>query len=54
MRVMALFSTSFFAKYLHVDEDGPGRGQLCHIDTFLVSVNKSLTRCFVKKFKTII
>ena len=36
MRVMALSSTSFFAKYLHVVEDGPGRGQLCHTDTFLV------------------
>ena len=34
MRVMALFSTSFFAKYLL--EDGPGRGHLCHTDTFLV------------------
>ena len=32
MRVMALFSTSFF-----VGEDGPGRGHLCHTDTFLVS-----------------
>ena len=37
MRVMALFSTSFFAKYLCVVEDGPGQGHLCHIDTFLVS-----------------
>ena len=36
MRVMALFSTSFFAKYLRVGEDGPGRGHLCHTDTFLV------------------
>ena len=36
MRVMALFSTSFFAKYLQVGEDGPGRGHLCHTDTFLV------------------
>ena len=36
MRVMALFSTSFFAKYLHVGEDGPGWGHLCHTDTFLV------------------
>ena len=35
MRVMALFSTSFFAKYLRVGEDGPGRGHLCHTDTFL-------------------
>ena len=26
----------FFAKCLHVGEDGPGRGQLCHTDTFLV------------------
>ena len=31
-----LFSTSFFAKYLRVGEDGPGRGHLCHTDTFLV------------------
>ena len=36
MTVMALFSTSFFAKCLHVDEDSPGQGHLCHIDTFLV------------------
>ena len=36
MRVMALFSTSFFAKYLRVGEDGPGRGHLYHTDTFLV------------------
>ena len=36
MRVMALFSTSFFAKYLRVVEDGPGRGHLRHTDTFLV------------------
>ena len=36
MRVMALFSTSFFAKYLRVGEDGPGWGHLCHTDTFLV------------------
>ena len=36
MRVMALFSTLFFAKYLRVGEDGPGRGHLCHTDTFLV------------------
>ena len=35
MRVMALFSTSFFAKSLCVVEDGPGRGHLCHIDTIL-------------------
>ena len=35
MRVMVLFSTSFFAKCLRVGEDGPGRGHLCHIDTFL-------------------
>ena len=37
MGVMALFSASFFAKYLHVDEDGPGQGHLCYTDTFLVS-----------------
>ena len=36
MRVIALFSTSFFAKYLRVGEDGPGQGHLCHTDTFLV------------------
>ena len=36
MRVIALFSTSFFAKYLRVVEDGPGQGHLCHTDTFLV------------------
>ena len=30
------FSTSFFAKCMHVGGDGPGRGHLCHIDTFLV------------------
>ena len=36
MRVTTLFSTLFFAKYLHVVEDGPGRGHLCHTDTFLV------------------
>ena len=37
MRVMALFSTSFFAKYLCVGEDGPGQGHLCHTDTFLIN-----------------
>ena len=31
MRIMALFSTLFF-----VGEDGPGRGDLCHNDIFLV------------------
>ena len=36
MRVRALFSTSFFAKYLRVGEDGSGRGHLCHTDIFLV------------------
>ena len=36
MRVMALFSTSFFTKCLRVGEDGPGRRHLCNIDTFLV------------------
>ena len=29
-------STSFFAKYLRVVEDGPGREHLCHTDIFLV------------------
>ena len=38
MRVVALFSTSFFAKYLRVVEDGPGQGHLCHTDTFLVLI----------------
>ena len=33
---LSLFSTSFFAKYLHVVEDCPGQGHLCHTDTFLV------------------
>ena len=47
MRVMALFSTSFFAKYLRVGEDGPGRGHLCHTDTFLVSSVSSLSFLFV-------
>ena len=37
MRVMALFQLHFFAKCLHVGEDGPGRGHLCHTDTFLVT-----------------
>ena len=32
---LSLSSTSFFAKYLHVAEDGPGRGHLCHTDTLL-------------------
>ena len=36
MRVMTLFSTSFFAKYLREGKEGPGRGHLCHTDTFLV------------------
>ena len=36
MRVMAFFSTSFFAKCLRVGEGGPGRGHLSHTDTFLV------------------
>ena len=36
MKVMALFSTSFFAKCLRVGEDGPGLGHLCHTDMFLV------------------
>ena len=41
MTVMALFSTSFFAKCLLVGEDGPEAGleggHLCHTDTFQVS-----------------
>ena len=41
MRVMALFPTSFFfAKFLRVGEDGPGRGHLYHSDTFLVFFNR--------------
>ena len=37
MRVMAPFFNSFFLqKCLRVVEDGPVRGHLCHIDTFLV------------------
>ena len=44
MRVMVLFQLHFFffffffffAKYLRVGEAGPGRGHLCHTDTFLV------------------
>ena len=47
MRVMALFSTSFFAKYLRVGEDdGPGRGHLCHTDTFLVFFSSILVVLF--------
>ena len=47
MSVMALFSTSFFAKCLSVGEDGPGQGHLCHIDTFLVSPPELLDEFFV-------
>ena len=46
MRVMALFSTSFF-----VGEDGPGRGHLCHTDTFLVlhlSIHRSVENEILK------
>ena len=47
MRVMALFfNFIFFAKCLHVGEDGPGRGHLCHIDTFLLT---PLTFLFLSK-----
>ena len=42
MRVTTLLSTSFFAKYLHVVEDAPGRGHLCHTVTFLVYYETSL------------
>ena len=38
MRVMAPFSTSFFAKYLRVGEDGPGRG-ICVILTHFKFIN---------------
>ena len=41
---MALFSTSFFAKCLGVGEDGPGRGHLCHNDTFLVHFWMNLSK----------
>ena len=48
MRVMALFSTSFFAKCVRVGEDGPGQGHLCHTDTFLVSyINVPMKACIV-------
>ena len=47
MRVMALFSTSFFAKILRVGEDGPGRGHPCHTDIFLVSSVSSLSFLFL-------
>ena len=43
LQTPALVSTSFFAKCLHVGEDGPGRGHLCHIDTFLVSSVSSVS-----------
>ena len=33
-----LFWWLFFAKCLRVDEDGPGWGHPCHLDTFLVSI----------------
>ena len=45
LQTPALVSTSFFAKYLRVGEDGPGREHLCHTDTFLVdSVSKQRTQ----------
>ena len=37
MRVMALFSTSFFSKCLCVGKDGHGWGNLYHTGTFLVN-----------------
>ena len=43
---LSLFSTSFFAKYLCVVEDGPGRGHLCHTDTFLVSSYMGMVAIF--------
>ena len=36
LQTPALVSTSFFAKYLRLVEDGHGRGHLCHTNTFLV------------------
>ena len=45
MRVMALFSTSFFAKCLCVGEDGSRQGHLCHTDTFLVLI--IFTKAFI-------
>ena len=37
-----LVSTFFFAKCLCVGEDGPGRGHLCHTNTFLVQLRRRL------------
>ena len=42
-----IVSTSFFAKYLCVDEDGPGQGHPCHLDTFLV-----MLKFYVRIFRT--
>ena len=38
------FLTSFVAKCLHVGEDGPGQGHLCHTDTFLVQFSGCMNR----------
>ena len=35
-RIMPHLAELFFAKCLHVGEDVPGRGHLCHTDSFLV------------------
>ena len=45
MRVMALFSTSFFAKYLRRCEDGPGQGHLCHTDTLVFLFYHGIVCC---------
>ena len=41
-----IVSTYFFAKCLRVDEDGPGLGHPCHLDTFPVS--ETLAACGLK------
>ena len=51
MRVMAHFSTSFFAKCLRVGEDGPGRGYLCHNNTFLVFILEYSVHCIVGRYQ---
>ena len=48
------FLTSFFAKYLRVGEEGPGRGGLCHIDTFLVGLSNVFWVFFTKCIVTLI
>ena len=41
------FKLHFFAKNLHVVDDGPVRGHLCHTDTFLVSSVSSQSFLFL-------